>query len=171
MNERNNFIHGLVSTTADGKTYLTQSEMKRFVMQWLGVAYEYARTGNVTSTSEVNVDQAQRIIDGFVDTYKQEDPDNHELCDTLKVGDNEATKRISHRKKRLRALGMVCHTLEDFWCPAHTCRVYGSNGTSTVLAFSNYKKQNGDAGSYKGYHIPFDRYARSDAYNKTDWPQ
>lgn len=171
MNERNNFIHGLVSTTADGKTYLRHSEMKRFAMQWLGAAYEYARTGKVMGTNEVTELQAQRIIKGFVDTYGQEDQNNHELCDTLKVGNDEATKKISHRKKRLRALGMVCHTLEDFWCPAHTCRVYDSAGKSTVLAFSNYKKQNGDAGAYKGYHIPFDRYARSDAYNKPDWRQ
>ena len=171
MNERNNFIHGLVSTTADGKTYFPHAEMKRFAMQWLGVAYEYARTGKVTGTSQVNELQAKTIINGFIDTYGQEDENNHELCDTLKVGDDEASKKISHRKKRLRALGMVCHTLEDFWCPAHTCRVYGSEGKSTVLAFSNYKKQNGDAGSYKGYHIPFDRYARSDAYNTPDWRQ
>jgi len=53
MNDRNNFIHGMLSSTASHSAHLKQSEVKKFALQWLGVAYEYARTGEVTATSDI----------------------------------------------------------------------------------------------------------------------
>lgn len=88
------------------------------------------------------------------------------MCVSLKVSSSEASIEIPRRRLRLRALGMMCHTLEDFWCPAHTCRTYHADGEipqNSVVAFSNYKLQNGNKAPMFGYHIPFDRYAISDA--------
>lgn len=173
MNDRNNFIHGMLSSTADCSGHLKQSEIKTFALQWLSVAYEYARTGQVQATSDVpSVDNAQKIFNGFIDTYSQLDPDVQNMRVSLKVSSEETTVKHSRRRMRLRALGMMCHTMEDFWCPAHTCRTYrGGSGiaANSILAFSNYKKQNGDKAPMFGYHIPFDRYALSDADNNPDW--
>ncbi len=172
MNDRNNFIHGMLSSTASRGSHLKQSEVKKFALQWLGVAYEYARTGQVTATSDVTQAQAEKIFKGFIDTYGQLDNDAHDMCVSLKVGSSEASIKLPHRRLRLRALGMMCHTLEDFWCPAHTCRTYHAGGAipeNSILAFSNYKLQNGNKAPMFGYHIPFDRYAASDAKNTTNW--
>ncbi|MBP3884364.1 MAG: hypothetical protein J6D54_05440 [Olsenella sp.] len=172
MNDRNNFIHGLLSSTASRKAHLKQSEVKQFALQWLGVAYEYARTGEVTATSDVTKDQAEQIFNGFIDTYEQLDENAHDMRVSLKVSNSEASLAIPHRRLRLRALGMVCHTLEDFWCPSHTCRTYRAGDgipKNAILAFSNYKLQNGTKPPMLGYHIPFDRYAVSDAKNATNW--
>ena len=172
MNDRCAFIHGMLGSTANHSGFLKQSEVKRFALQWLGVAYEYARTGRVTATSDVSQDQAQKIFKGFIDTYGQLDENAHGMCVSLKVGSSEASIKLPHRRLRLRALGMMCHTLEDFWCPAHTCRTYHSGGgvpNNAILAFSNYELQNGTKPPMFGYHIPFDRYAVSDAQNATNW--
>jgi len=172
MNDRNNFIHGMLSSTASHSGHLRQSEVKTFALQWLGVAYEYARTGQVTATKQVTQEQAQKIFKGFIDTYGQLDNDAHDMCVSLKVSNSEASRKLPHRRLRLRALGMMCHTMEDFWCPAHTCRTYHEGGTipkNSILAFSNYKLQNGTKPPFLGYHIPFDRYAGSDLKNSTDW--
>jgi len=172
MNDRNNFIHGMLSSTASRGSHLKQSEIKKFALQWLGVAYEYARTGQVTATSDVTQAQAEKIFKGFIDTYGQLDNDAHDMCVSLKVSSSEASIKLPHRRLRLRALGMMCHTLEDFWCPAHTCRTYHAGGTipkNSILAFSNYKLQNGNKAPMFGYHIPFDRYAVSDAKNTVNW--
>ena len=67
MNDRNNFIHGMLSSTASRGSHLKQSEIKKFALQWLGVAYEYARTGQVTATSDVTQAQAEKIFKGFID--------------------------------------------------------------------------------------------------------
>ena len=64
MNDRNNFIHGMLSSTASHSAHLKQSEVKQFALQWLGVAYEYARTGTVTATSDVTLEQAEKIFKG-----------------------------------------------------------------------------------------------------------
>ena len=172
MNDRNNFIHGMLSSTASHSAHLKQSEIKQFALQWLGVAYEYARTGQVMATSDVTQEQAEKIFKGFIDTYDQLDNDAHDMCVSLKVSNSEASRNLPHRRLRLRALGMMCHTLEDFWCPAHTCRTYHEGGgvpQNSILAFSNYKMQNGSRPPMLGYHIPFDRYATSDAKNSTNW--
>lgn len=182
MNDRNNFIHGMLSSTASHSGYLKQSDVKLYALQWLGVAYEYARTGKVMATSDVTQEQAEQIFKGFIDTYGQLDNDAHDMCVSLEVGCEEATIKLPHRRLRLRALGMMCHTMEDFWCPAHTCRTYRSgNGipANSILAFSNYKLQNGSKLPMFGYHMPFDRYAVSDSYNEMlevaksydDWQQ
>jgi hypothetical protein len=68
MNDRNNFIHGMLSSTASHSAHLKQSEVKQFALQWLGVAYEYARTGEVRATSDVTQGQAEKIFKGFIDT-------------------------------------------------------------------------------------------------------
>ena len=173
MNDRNNFIHGMLSSTASHSTHLKQADIKKFAMQWLGVAYEYARTGKVTTTSDVAGEgQAEKIFKGFIDTYGQLDENAHDMRVSLKVSSSEASLRISRRRLRLRALGMMCHTLEDLWCPSHTCRTYHEGGEvpkNSILAFSNYKAQNGDKSPMQGYHIPFDRYAISDAKNSVNW--
>ena len=172
MNDRNNFIHGMLSSTASQKAHLKHSEIKRFAMQWLGVAYEYARTGKVTATNDVTQEQAELIFKGFIDTYGQLDENAHDMCVSLKVGSKEASIKVPHRRMRLRALGMMCHTMEDFWCPAHTCRTYNPSGSIkqySILAFCNYKQQNGDKKPMFGYHIPFDRYALSDRDNSPNW--
>ncbi len=173
MNDRNNFIHGMLSSTADCSGHLKQSEIKTFALQWLSVVYEYARTGKVQITSDVpSADAAQKIFNGFIDTYSQLDENVHNMRVSLKVGPKETGIKHSRRRMRLRALGMMCHTMEDFWCPAHTCRTYvGGSGIAknSILAFCNYKKQNGDKLPMFGYHIPFDRYALSDADNNPDW--
>lgn len=172
MNDRNNFIHGMLSSTANHSRYLKQSDIKEFALQWLGVAYEYARTGEVRATSDVTKDQAEKIFKGFIDTYDQLDEDAHGMSVSLQVGSSEASIKLPHRRLRLRALGMMCHTMEDFWCPAHTCRTYHTNGEipqNSILAFCNYKLQNGSKTPMFGYHIPFDRYAISDIKNSTNW--
>ena len=172
MNDRNNFIHGMLSSTASHSKHLKQDEIKRFALQWLGVAYEYARTGEVQATKDVTQDQAEKIFKGFIDTYDQLNADVHDMCVSLKVSDNEASIQLPHRRLRLRALGMMCHTMEDLWCPAHTCRMYYEGGSipqKSILAFSNYKLQNGNKQPMFGYHIPFDKYATSDAENSTNW--
>ena len=173
MNDRNNFIHGMLSSTANHSDHLKQSEIKKFALQWLSVAYEYARTGEVKTTSDVtSQDQAEKIFKGFIDTYGQLDESAHDMRVSLKVSWSEATTKLPHRRLRLRALGMMCHTMEDFWCPAHTCRTYnGGTGIekNSILAFSNYKLQNGNNPPMFGYHIPFDRYATSDASNDVNW--
>ena len=182
MNDRNNFIHGMLSSTASHSQHLKQSEIKKYALQWLGVAYEYARTGEVTVTSDLKADnptdvvakeRAQKIFDGFIDTYGQLDDRAHDMCVSLQVGEKEASIKLPHRRLRLRALGMMCHTMEDFWCPAHTCRTYHTGSSdfpeNSILAFSNYKLQNGKSMPMFGYHIPFDRYAVSDAKNYTNW--
>ncbi|MBQ9001032.1 MAG: hypothetical protein IJ087_04185, partial [Eggerthellaceae bacterium] len=192
MNDRNNFIHGMLTSQADLSKHLTQEEVKRYALQWLSVAYESARTGKVSATSdgrkqisngkEIELDEAtglkraQQIFEGFIDTYAQlADEDNNDLSEdekfgmnvSLQVGSSEASIPLPHRRLRLRALGMLCHTLEDVWCPAHTCRAYRTiDGKKyPILAFSNYKLQNGDKAPMFGYHIPFDRYAISDVNN------
>ena len=173
MNDRNNFIHGMLTSTADHSSHLKQSEIKRFALQWLSVAYEYARTGKVTTTSDVaSQGQAEKIFEGFIDTYGQLDMDLQTMSGSLKVGASEASIKLPHRRLRLRALGMACHTLEDLWCPAHTCRSYHAGGSipqNSILAFENYALQNGNCMPMNGYHIPFDRYALSDAKNATNW--
>ena len=172
MNDRNNFIHGMLSSTANHSDHLAQAEVKRFALQWLGVAYEYARTGEVKATSDVTLEQAQKIFKGFIDTYGQLDANAHNMYVSLKVSDKEASIKLPRRRLRLRALGMMCHTMEDFWCPAHTCRTYHTGGSIpqySILAFSNYKLQNGSKSPMFGYHIPFDRYAISDSSNSTNW--
>ncbi len=171
-NDRAGFIHGMLSSTADHSNLLEQSEVKRFVLQWLGVAYEYARTGEVTETSDVSPGQAERIFRGLVDTYGQLDADAHDMCVSLQVSSNEASVRLPRRRLRLRALGMMCHTLEDLWCPAHTCRMYHDGDDAprnSILAFCNQKMQNGHEAAAFGYHVPFDRYAISDSNNPTNW--
>ena len=172
MNDRNNFIHGMISSTASHKGFIKQSEAKTFALQWLGVAYEYARTGEVRAIEGVTQEQAQKIFNGFIDTYGQLDTEAHDMRVSLKASDNEASLKIPHRRLRLRALGMVCHTLEDFWCPAHTLRSYHDGGTvpkNAILAFCNYKMQNGNKLPMNGYHAPFDRYALSDIKGDVDW--
>ena len=168
MNDRNNFIHGMLSSTADHSSHLKQAEVKKFALQWLGVAYEYARTGRVTATKDVTQEQAEKIFKGFIDTYEQLDESEHGMCVSLKVSSEEASRKLPRRRMRLRALGMMCHTMEDFWCPAHTCRTYHEGDgvpKNSILAFSNYKRQNGAKKPMFGYHIPFDRYAVSDSKN------
>ena len=172
MNDRNNFIHGMLSSTASHSAHLKQSEVKQFALQWLGVAYEYARTGKVAATSDVTLEQAEKIFKGFIDTYDQLDENAHDMRVSLKVSDAEASIKLPRRRLRLRALGMMCHTMEDFWCPAHTCRSYRAGGDipqNSILAFCNYKLQNGNKSPMNGYHIPFDRYALSDSQNSTNW--
>ena len=172
MNDRNNFIHGMLSSTASHSGHLKQSDVKLYALQWLGVAYEYARTGKVMATNDVTQEQAEKIFKGFIDTYGQLDNDAHDMCVSLQVGWEEATIKLPHRRLRLRALGMMCHTMEDFWCPAHTCRTYHSGGdipVNSILSFSNYKLQNGNKLPLFGYHIPFDRYAVSDSKNHVNW--
>lgn len=172
MNDRNNFIHGMLSSTANHSRHLKQSDIKKFALQWLGVAYEYARTGTVTATNDVTLEQAEKIFKGFIDTYGQLDENAHDMSMSLEVGSFEASIKLPRRRLRLRALGMMCHTLEDLWCPAHTCRTYHADSIipqNSIVAFSNYKLQNGNAQPMKGYHIPFDRYAASDSNNATNW--
>ncbi|HAM16886.1 MAG TPA: hypothetical protein DCP91_13750, partial [Eggerthellaceae bacterium] len=178
MNDRNNFIHGMLTSQADLSRHLSQAEVKRYALQWLGVAYEFARTGDIDNlkTSDVTNEQAKQIFNGFIDTYGQladendTEEDKHGMCVSLQVSSSEASITLPKRRLRLRALGMMCHTLEDFWCPAHTCRTYHEGGSvpkNSILAFSNYKLQNGNKAPMFGYHIPFDRYAVSDAKNST----
>lgn len=172
MNDRNNFIHGMLTSTASHAAHLRQSEVKAFALQWLGVAYEYARTGEVQATSDVTQEQAQKIFKGFIDTYGQLDEQAQDMRVSLKVSASEASIKLPRRRLRLRALGMMCHTMEDLWCPAHTCRTYYSGGSvpqNSILAFCNYKLQNGNKAPMFGYHIPFDRYATSDSGNSTNW--
>ena len=173
MNDRNNFIHGMLSSTASHSAHLKQTEVKQFALQWLGVAYEYARTGEIKTTSDVpQQEQAEKIFKGFIDTYDQLDTSSYEMRVSLKVSSSEASIGLPRRRLRLRALGMMCHTLEDFWCPAHTCRTYRTDGSipqNSILAFCNYKLQNGNKAPMNGYHIPFDRYALSDSSNSTNW--
>ena len=38
MNDRNNFIHGMLTSTASHADHLRQSDIKKFALQWLGVA-------------------------------------------------------------------------------------------------------------------------------------
>lgn len=172
MNDRNNFIHGMLSSTASHKAHLKQSDVKKFTLQWLCVAYEYARTGQVTATEDVTQEQAQKIFKGFIDTYGQLSENEHGMSTSLAIGSSEASIKLPRRRLRLRALGMMCHTMEDLWCPAHTCRTYHEGGSvphNSILAFCNYKLQNGNQKPMYGYHIPFDRYAVSDSSNSTNW--
>ena len=172
MNDRSGFIHSMLTSTASHSAHLKQSEVKQCMLEFLGVAYEYARTGEVRATSDVTQEQAEKIFKGFIDVYGQLDENAHDMSLSLKVGSSEASLRLPHRRLRLRALGMVCHTLEDSWCPAHTCRTYHDGGSipkNSILAFSNYKLQNGNKQPMFGYHIPFDRYATSDSENATNW--
>ena len=173
MNDRSGFIHGMLTSTASHSGHLKMSDVKKFALQWLSVAYEYARTGEVATTSDVpEKANAQKIFDGLIDCYEQLDESLHDMVVSLKVGSKEASRPITHRRLRLRALGMMCHTLEDFWCPSHTIRVYEGSGSipdNAVLAFSNYKVQNGKKPPMFGYHIPFDRYAITDSTNSTNY--
>ena len=173
MNDRNNFIHGMLTSTASHAAHLTQAEIKTFALQWLSVAYEYARTGEVKATADVpTVEQAQKIFKGFIDTYGQLDESAHGMRVSLKASDSEASTKLPARRLRLRALGMMCHTLEDFWCPSHTIRTYRDGdgvAKNAILAFGNYKVQNGNKSPMSGYHIPFDRYAISDVKNTVNW--
>lgn len=172
MNDRNGFMHGMLTSTASHSGHLKQSDVKQYTLQWLGVAYEYARTGEVKAIEGVTQEQAQMIFKGLIDTYGQLDENAHDMSMSLKVGWSEATIKLPRRRLRLRALGMMCHTMEDLWCPAHTCRTYhegGSIAQNTILAFCNYKLQNGNKLPLFGYHMPFDRYAVADAKHSPNW--
>lgn len=172
MNDRNGFMHGMLTSTASHSGHLRQSDVRQYTLQWLGVAYEYARTGEVKAIEGVTQEQAQMIFKGLIDTYGQLDENAHDMSMSLKVGWSEASIKLPRRRLRLRALGMMCHTMEDLWCPAHTCRTYHDGGSipqNTILAFCNYKMQNGNKMPLFGYHIPFDRYAVADAKNSPNW--
>ena len=149
MNERGEFIHSmLVAQPGNGSkfTYMTQEQTKEFVMQWLEVVYKFA------SGQENTLNAEQKKLLTFIDPYGQRSSGS---------GSGFADMKLTEDQARLRALGSMCHTLEDSFNPAHTIRSYyqggdGDVGFGTILAFGDYSAQG-------NFHMQWDSLAGTDS--------
>lgn len=146
MNKRGNLLHSMLGVEVDGATYLTQAKQREFVLQWLEAAYKYV--AGETLTSE------QAHVEKFFDPYAQ--------LNVTKEYSGDADRKMTKRQMKLRAIGMMCHTIEDSYNPAHTVRSYCSPDTSgatidfgTILAFGNYETQS--------CHSDYDHIASTDS--------
>lgn len=131
-NKRGNMLHSMLGVEVDGVTYLSQKKQRNFSMQWVEAAYKYASGASLT-------DEQQGIM-GIIDTYEQ-------LKGASNDGEEDADRAMSAKQMKLRAIGMLCHTIEDSYNPAHTIRSYYSGNDKSVkfgdiLAFGNYEAQN-----------------------------
>ena len=73
MGERASFLHAMQCFQPDASTPLTQGQCRQFMMQWLAVAWEYARTGdpNNIEVEGLSKEDCRDIFDAFIDTYHQ----------------------------------------------------------------------------------------------------
>ena len=73
MGERASFIHAMQAFQPDATTPLPQGLCRQMMLQWLGVAWEYARTGNPDgiAVEGLRQDQCRTIFDAFIDIYHQ----------------------------------------------------------------------------------------------------
>ena len=73
MGERASFLHAMQVFHSDAATKLTQGQSRQFMLQWLGVAWEYARTGNPDNieVEGLGKKQCRDIFDAFIDSYHQ----------------------------------------------------------------------------------------------------
>lgn len=152
FNERANFIHSMLGVDAD-ESYMSQKAMQEFQWQWLEVVYRYARDG-----SNAGFTEDQKALLSLIDPYGQLTTDYRDA----RVGSfTPADDHMTEEQMRLRALGSMCHTLEDSFNPAHTIRSYydadGSNQFGTILAFGNYVVQGSEN------HMPWDAPSVADA--------
>lgn len=170
-NGRGNFLHGMLGIQADGKSYVTQEQQKEFEMQWIEVAYKYAQGKEATLNSE------QKLLLTFINPYEQLkkkfegeevqineeeilDIQGNEL-DEMQEGEDVdggvADVNMTDIQMRLRAVGMICHTIEDSYNPAHLIR---ANDTGKVLAFGKYENQK--------WHPNYDHIADADGESRKE---
>ena len=73
MGERASFIHAMQAFLTDATTPLPQGKCRQMMMQWLGVAWEFARTGdpNNIEVEGLSKDECRTIFDAFIDLYHQ----------------------------------------------------------------------------------------------------
>lgn len=155
--ERANFLHSMLGVDVNG-AYLDQKTVAEFQMQWLEVAYKYARDGN---NAVLSADQ--KALLSFIDPYGQFVQSGQ---NAVPGSQTPADDKMSEEQLRLRALGSICHTLEDSFNPAHTVRSYYKGGDGSqfgnILAFGNYATQ----GSV--YHQTWDLISPADTAVRTD---
>ena len=73
MGERASFLHAMQAFQPDATTPLPQGLCRQMMLQWLGVAWEYARTGDPDNieVEGLTKTQCRVIFDAFIDIYHQ----------------------------------------------------------------------------------------------------
>ncbi|MCQ2751594.1 MAG: twin-arginine translocation signal domain-containing protein [Coriobacteriales bacterium] len=154
-NERASFLHGMCGVNALGKAdseNVSQGTTKKFIMQFLKEAYQYVVENTSPSTTLLQYIDADSQLDTSLDVSKAVDSTGSFTTDTADVA-------MSTRQIKVRAIGMMCHLIEDSWCPGHTIRCLGDEGFGTILSFGNYLRQNGET---TNNHKPYDLYSKVD---------
>lgn len=161
-----NILHSMLGMQSNRKSYITQQQQKEFEMQWLEVLYKYAQGKTETLTAE------QKHLVTFIDPYEQYEKANPKAeneQEQVAEGENveaegsevdgwfDADRRMTKNEMRLRALGMMCHTIEDSYNPAHTIR---KNDSNAILAFGKYENQE--------WHSNYDHVSTADGEIRTD---
>ncbi len=126
-------IHSMLTLNPDKKNYVTQTLQKEMTLQWLEAAYKYVQGEPITD--------GQKKMLVFTDPYGQG-------ASSTFPGIGYADMFLTEKRLKTRALGMICHTIEDAYNPAHTVRMYPQNATTIsdykILAFGNYEGQSHD---------------------------
>ena len=73
MGERASFIHAMQAFQPNATTKIPQGQCREMMLQWLGVAWEYARTGDPDNieVEGLTKEQCRTIFDAFIDIYNQ----------------------------------------------------------------------------------------------------
>lgn len=164
MNKRGNLLHSMLGVEVDGNTYLSQKKQRELILQWLEAAYKYIR-GDELVGEQVHVSKffdpygqlKAKSIEGADAELEQEsngdieaEAESESLTGVEVDGAryDDADRKMTLKQIKLRAIGMMCHTIEDSYNPAHTIRSYCDPATSganvafgTILAFGNYETQ------------------------------
>lgn len=154
-------LHGMLNSNASIEGNIervSQSLNKNLIMQWFESAYKFAVNGENFPNTNLRY---------FFDTNNQYSP---ELDDQMLIDDSASfidtnKTKYNTRQLRLRVLGMICHTIQDLWNPAHTIRSYYKDENDvdrfgTILAYGNYAKQNN--GLISNNHKPYDLCSKAD---------
>ncbi|MEG0703469.1 MAG: hypothetical protein RR449_07850, partial [Christensenella sp.] len=168
-NENGGTLHSMLTLNADRKDYISQTEQKKQIMEWLEAAYKFVNDEKLSAEQEWMLK--------FADPYGQFDPkvkDEWEQPATqVKHNKNNyAREKISMNTAKIRTLGMLCHTLEDAYNPAHVVRMYSDAQNATlkdhkILAFGNYQRQDKDLHLSYDKLSPIDEQARAMLRSKT----
>ena len=113
-------LHGMLNTYANTEgaiEHVSQTLNKEFLMQWFEAAYKFAVNGENFPSSDLCY---------FFDIFNQYSPalDSEMLVDDSMSFIDTVETKYNTRQLRLRVLGMICHTFQDLWNPAHTIRSY-----------------------------------------------
>ena len=73
MGERASFLHAMQAFQPDATTPLPQGLTRKMMLEWLGVAWEYARTGDPDNIEVEGLSKkdCRTIFDAFIDIYHQ----------------------------------------------------------------------------------------------------